>query len=146
VFNRRARVLAVVLVSVLVGLFALAFVTRGAAVTTQTAPNGSAYTVNPGTSSYPYVPLRTPVSISISDSGAGSYGTSSIVACCDGISWSWIGLWGNGALAKGSNVKTLGAYMCFTGWTGQYVRVNTLAGRLQIQNSSAYPVRIYMHW
>jgi hypothetical protein len=139
------------LVLIGVAIFALVMVTRGAAVSTQTAPNAIAVTVNPGTYPVYGLPLRTPVSISISDSGTtaypGSYGTGSIVACCDGTSWSWIGLHGTGALARGSNMKTVNYIMAATGVAGEYVTLNSpTLGRIRLYNSSAYPVRVYIHW
>jgi hypothetical protein len=145
--NTRAKALCIGLVVIAAVLLTVVVVSRGGAVSTQTAPNGMAFTVNAVTSSYPYLPLRTPVSISISDSGGGSFGTGSIVACCDGTSWSWIGLNGTGSPTRGYNAKTYGTYMCMSGVTGQYVRLYTATtGRLWIQNASAYPVRVYIHW
>jgi len=146
-FNNRAKALCIGLVLIGIVLFAVVMVSRGAAVSTQTAPNGFATTVNAGTAPVYYLPLRTPVSISISDSGGGSFGTGSIHACCDGVSWSWIGLHGTGALARGYNAKTAGTVMCGTGSGSQYVRLySATLGRIQAYNASSYPMRVYINW
>jgi hypothetical protein len=139
------------LVLIGIAIFALVMVTHGLAVSTQTAPNGYATTVSAGTYPVFALPLRTPVSISISDSGTaaypGSYGTASIVACCDGTSWSWIGLNGNGTVARGNNWKTANTIMAATGITGEYVVLySPTSGQVRVYNATAYPVRVYIHW
>jgi len=144
--NQRARALMVALGLALALVVVGALVTRGGAVTVQQAPYGSAFTVNPGTTYNMAVLLRTPVTIVISDSGSGSYATGHITACCDGVSWSWVGLHGSGALARGGNAKTVGTVMC-TAYTNQYVRLlSPTAGTVQFWNASSYPVRVFVQW
>ncbi len=145
--SKRGRVLIGVLVVAAVVALTVIMVSRGGAVTTQTAPNGSAFTVASGGYVVSTLPFNTPVSISISETGMGSSGTGTIVACCDGTGWSWVGLNGNGTVAKGNNVIAVGTVMCTTGF-GQSVKLLvTATGQIQIvSNTGTGPVRVYIHY
>jgi len=145
--NQRARALMVVLGLALALVVVCVLVTRGSAITVQQAPYATTLTMNPSTSYVVAVPLRQPVTIAISDSGGGSYGTGQITACCDGVSWSWIGLNGNGSLAKGGNVKVALTPMCFAYSPNQKVRVySPTTGTIQFYNAYTYPMRCYVEW
>ena len=110
------------------------------------APSGVVLTVAGGTALDRALPLNTPVSISISETGGGSSGTATIVACSDGTAWSWIGLNGTGAVAKGVNVATANTAMSTTG-AGQWVHtVSAAAGTVRISSTAATPVRAYINY
>jgi len=145
--STRGRVLIAVLGVVCAALLILLMVSRGGAVTTQTAPTGSAFSVGTGAYAVSTLPFNTPVSISISETGSGSSGTASIVACCDGAAWSWIGLNGNGTVARGNNAVATGTTMCATSY-GQSVKLlTTPTAQIQIVSSvGSGPVRVYIHY
>jgi len=145
--NKRARGLIIVLGLACAVVLALMLATRGTAVQTFSLQNASAFTtftVGGGGTVYKTLPLNTSVSISISGMGATTGGAASIVACCDGVAWSWIGLNGDGTVAKGNNVTTVGALMCDTK-AGQTIKVNNVSGSIKI----AAPTdtgRIYLNY
>jgi hypothetical protein len=137
---------------VVVGVVALTLVlvTRGGAITTQTAPNGVAFTVAGGTALDWALPLNTPVSISISETGGGSSGTASIVACSDGTAWSWIGLHGitvgGSYVARGVGVTTTNVPMAYATTGHRVLTVSAAAGTVRISSTAATPVRVYIHY
>jgi hypothetical protein len=125
--NKRARALIVVVCLVCAAGLAAVFVTRAAAVHTIWVPNASAFGATAGfLLPARALPLNTPVSISISGQKptAGGGGTATIVACCDGTAWSWVGFNGNGTVAKGQNLAAAGTVMCSTG-AGHYVKISS---------------------
>jgi hypothetical protein len=130
--SKRARALIVVVCLVCAAGLAGVFVTRAAAVHTIWVPNASAFGASYGFTPLPRaLPLNTPVHISISGVGAGTGGAATIVACCDGTGWSWIGYNGNGTVAKGQNVAAAGTVMCSTG-AGHYVKISdTPTGKIK---------------
>jgi hypothetical protein len=146
-YNKRARGLIIVLGLACAVVLALMLATRGTAVQTFSVQNAQAFTtftIGGGGTVYKTLPLNTPVSISISGMSATTGGMATIVACCDGVAWSWIGLKGDGTIAKGNNVTTVGALMCDTG-AGQTIKVNNVSGGIKIE-APAYTGRIYVNY
>ena len=143
--SKRGRVLIAVLVSASIVALTVIMVSRGAAVTTQIAPTGSVFTVPAAANVVRALPLNTPVSISVSETGGGSTATTTIVACSDGTAWSWVGLNGNGAVAQGHNVVAVNAPMCTT-LAGPYVlTVSAALGQIRVV-AGASTARVYIHW
>ena len=148
--SKRGRVLIAVLVVASIVALTVIMVSRGGAVTVQIAPTGSTFTVAAGANLVRGLPLNTPVSISISETGGGSSGTATIVACSDGTAWSWIGLngitVGGSYVARGVNVATANTAMSTTG-AGQWVHtVSAAAGTVRISSTAATPVRAYINY
>jgi hypothetical protein len=151
-FNNRARSLKVGLVLLAVVFVAAIFIARISATTTQTAPSSMIITVGPSTTSSPItLPIKTPVSISLSDIGpsqsaaGASLGTGSVTACSGGATWSWIGLNGTGTVARGNSVATVGAIMFLATATGKRVILNS-ASTIRVVNPTATYVRLYINW
>lgn len=151
-FNNRARTLKVGLMLSAVVVVAVFFIARVSATTTQTAPSSLIVTVAPSTTSNPItLPIKQPVSISISDVGLSlsaastSVGTGSVTACSGGGTWSWIGLNGSGTVARGNSVATVGATVVYTSTTSQRIALNS-AATIRIVNASTHYVRVYIHF
>ena len=146
--SKTGRTLIAVLAVVGVVVLTLVLVTRGGAVTVQMAPNGSVLTVAANTNVVRALPLNTPVSINISETGGGSSGTASIVACSDGVAWSWVGLNGTGTnrLTTGSGVVAANTIMALATATGHRVlTVSPGAGTIRILAVTT-PTRVYIHY
>jgi hypothetical protein len=129
-------------------ILALALVTRGTAVQTFSLTNAQAFSTFTigGGDVLRTLPLNTPVSISISGTNATTGGMATIVACCDGVAWSWVGCNGDGTIVKGNNVATVGTVMCDTK-AGHTIKVNNVSGGIRISVAAgASAGRIYMNY
>jgi hypothetical protein len=147
-YNKRARGLIIVLGLACAVVLALMLATRGTAVQTFSLQNAQAFStfVYGGGDVLKTLPLNTPVSISISGMSATTGGMATIVACCDGVAWSWIGCKGDGTIAKGNNVATVGTVMCDTK-AGHTVKVNNVSGQIRISVASGSSAgRIYVNY
>jgi hypothetical protein len=143
--NKRVRTLTIFAGLACAAVLALLIVPRVLAMQTLLVPSPYVFTVNAHTSKAVTLPLDTPVSISISETGGGSSGTATIVAICTWGQWGWIGLNVNGTVAKGGGVTMIGTLMCLSA-LGQTVKVNNLSGGILFGNTNVYPMRAYIHY
>jgi hypothetical protein len=118
-------------------------VSRGLALTTLSTPTANTFSLAAGAYTLRAAPLNTPITMCISETGGGSTATATVVACTDGVAWSWIGLNGNGSVAQGHNATAAGTIMCQT-LAGQYIRVYN-ASTLHF-SSTAQTARVYYHY
>jgi len=121
--NNRARVFIIALALACAALLVVVLVTRGSAITTQTAPSamrvvarGSPAPCGAAGAVVVTLPLRIPVNVSMCEIGGfgGSDACALGLVCCDGqpgCAWSWIGTNGNGTIAQGHNVGASGMVM-----------------------------------
>lgn len=146
--SKRGRVLIAVLVVAGIVALTVIMVSRGGAVTMQVAPTGYTATVAAGGYLIKQLPLNTPVSVSISETGGGSSGSATMVCCSDGTAWSWIALNGYGtSVTRYGPVATTNFLMAIATSAGHRVlTVSAAAGTVRIVSGATAPTRVYIHY